>query len=188
MCWGWKMPASMWYMCGRILGYLYDVDPQTQTDYPYFSDKAQAAIFLIIYIFSSKIFLIGWEMFQIFDLNERHKFNKMDLNLYVKDEIKSVMLWLIFGTPAFFLIMFVIEWGGDFVPLFMLIVSVSFMFIYKYLYINIIGPMYNKYEKLSEEKYAKLKKDIECLCRDVKFPITNIYVVDQSKRSGHSNA
>jgi len=88
------------------------------------------------------------------------------------------LLWLVFGTPAFFLIMFVIEWGGDLVPLLMLIVSVSFMFIYKYLYINIIGPMYNKYENLTEEKHSKLRSQIQCLCKDVGFPIDKIYVVD----------
>ncbi len=87
-------------------------------------------------------------MFIIFDLNERHKFNKMDLSLYFKDEIKNVLLWIVFGAPAFYLIMWVIEWGGELFFLYLLILTISFIFIYKYLYINLIGPMFNKYESL----------------------------------------
>ncbi len=57
------------------------------------------------------------------------------------------------------------------------------------IHINFIGPMFNKYESLNSVKYKKLISDIRCLCNnDSKFPIDKIYVVDQSKRTGHSNA
>ena len=146
-------------------------------------------VFLIIYHFTSKVFTAGWELFTIFDLNERHGFNKQkDLGLFISDFIKTTVLWIVLGGPAFYLIMVVVEWGGDLFFLWLLILSVSFIFIYKYLYINFIGPMFNKYESLSKEKYGKLNDDIKCLCSDSKFPVDKIYLVDQSKRTGHSNA
>ena len=49
--------------------------------------------------------------------------------------------------------------------------------------------MFNKYESLDPKKYKHLIRDITCLCKtDSEFPIDKIYVVDQSKRTGHSNA
>lgn len=185
MIWGWKMPASLWYMCESWLGFIAGIDPRAQPEYPYFSDVLQAMMFLFIYQFASKAFTIGWELFESFDVKERHGFNKMTMDLYIKDEVKSIILWTIFGAPAFWLIMLVIEWGGDLLFLWLLILSISFIFIFKYLYINIIGPMYNKYEPIKE---GSLKEELKCLCRDAGFPIEKIYIVDQSKRSGHSNA
>ena len=46
-------------------------------------------------------------------------------------------------------------------------------------------PMFNKYEPLPE---GKLKTRIFELADGLKFPLTQLYVVDGSKRSGHSNA
>jgi len=49
--------------------------------------------------------------------------------------------------------------------------------------------MFNKYDSLDSIKNKELIHDIKCLCnKDLKFPIDKIYVVDQSKRTGHSNA
>jgi hypothetical protein len=72
----------------------------------------------------------------------------------------------VLGGPAFYLIMKVIEWGGDLFFLWLLILSVSFIFIYKYLYINFIGPMFNKYDRLDPDKYKDLINDINCLCKN----------------------
>ena len=144
------------------------MDPNTQAYYPYFLDIGQAMVFVIIYNFTSKVFTAGWELFTIFGLNERDDFNKQkDLGLFISDFIKTTFLWIILGGLVFYLIMKVIEWGCDLFFLWLLIFSVSFIFIYRYLYINFIGPMGKK---------------------DSKFPIDKIYVVDQSKRTCHSNA
>ena len=131
---------------------------------------------------------MGWELSETFDMNQRHGFTKMDLNLYIKDNIKSTILWVVFGGPAIYILMMVIEWGGDMFPVYLLILTISYIIIFKYLYIKFIGPMFNKFEQLDAEKYKHLKADLECLCEDAKFPIEKIYVVDHSKRSGHSNA
>ena len=103
-------------------------------------------VFLFIYLFTSKMFTMGWEMYETFDMNDRHGFNKMEIDLYTKDSIKTIFLWVLFGAPGFYLIMLVIEWGGDLFFVWLLILSMSFLFIYKYLYINFIGPMFNNYE------------------------------------------
>lgn len=48
-----------------------------------------------------------------------------------------------------------------------------------------IMPLFNKFDPIEENI---LKRDIDALAKDVSYPVTNIEVVDGSKRSGHSNA
>jgi STE24 endopeptidase len=50
---------------------------------------------------------------------------------------------------------------------------------------SVIQPLFNKVEPLEE---GDLKKDIEELAKKLTFPLSDIYVIDGSKRSSHSNA
>jgi hypothetical protein len=92
MCWGFKMPAWLWSLCGSFLGLLSGIDPQKEPTYPYFSDISQGIVFLIVSLLITKVFTEGWALYEVFDIKERHGFNKMDLSLYFKDEIKSSLL------------------------------------------------------------------------------------------------
>lgn len=48
--------------------------------------------------------------------------------------------------------------------------------------------MFNKNDRLDPDKYKELIHDINCLHNNnSNFPNVKIYVVDQSKRTGHSN-
>jgi len=50
---------------------------------------------------------------------------------------------------------------------------------------NWILPLFNTYTDLED---GSLKDKIEALATKLNFPLKKIYVVDQSKRSAHSNA
>lgn len=50
---------------------------------------------------------------------------------------------------------------------------------------NYIMPLFNTYKDLEP---GTLREKIEALAKQLKFPLTKIYVVDSSKRSSHSNA
>merc|ERR1719393_659588 len=54
-----------------------------------------------------------------------------------------------------------------------------------YIYPNIIQPIFNEIKSLQDEE---LKKKIEELAESHKFPLTNLFQIDGSKRSSHSNA
>ncbi len=53
------------------------------------------------------------------------------------------------------------------------------------IYPNLIAPLFNKYEELEE---GELKKGIEKLAVENKFPLKKLFKVDGSTRSSHSNA
>ena len=68
-------------------------------------------------------------------------------------------------------------YAGLFITVFMLIMIV--------LAPLVIMPLFNKFDPIEDNL---LKRDIEALATDCKYPVSNIEVVDGSKRSGHSNA
>lgn len=53
------------------------------------------------------------------------------------------------------------------------------------IYPTIIQPLFNKLTPLPE---GNLRKRIESLASQLKFPLKHLYEIDGSKRSSHSNA
>lgn len=54
------------------------------------------------------------------------------------------------------------------------------------LYPLVIQPFFNKLSRLPAE--SPLRARVETLAAKLKFPLTDLYVIDGSKRSAHSNA
>ncbi len=50
------------------------------------------------------------------------------------------------------------------------------------IYPNVIAPLFNKFTPLEE---GSLRTSIEKLAASIQFPLTKLFVVDGSKRSGH---
>jgi len=79
----------------------------------------------------------------------------------------------------------IIKWGGPYFYIwtwsFLLLFSLFMMTIYP----NVIAPLFNKFTPLEE---GELKNAIEKLAASIHFPLTKLFIVDGSKRSGHSNA
>eukprot|EP01133_Synstelium_polycarpum_P004345 gene4344-5073_t len=119
-----------------------------------------------------------------FVLEERNGFNKITRGLFIKDKIVGVLLAMAIGSPIIFMLISVIKWTG---PLFwiyawalMFVISLVMLTIYPIL----IAPLFNTYSPVEGE----LKDDIMALAKRVDFPATKMFVVDNSKRSGHMNA
>jgi STE24 endopeptidase len=77
--------------------------------------------------------------------------NRMDPRLYLMDNLKTTLLLIVLGLPAFWLFMWLIEIGGNLFFILLLVFSVVILVVYKYLYTNFIAPWFNKFEELPEE-------------------------------------
>jgi STE24 endopeptidase len=77
------------------------------------------------------------------------------------------------------------RWGGQYfyfyVWVFLFLISLLLMAVYP----TLIAPLFNEYTKLDQ---GELYEAVEALAKRVSFPLTNIFLVDGSKRSAHSNA
>jgi len=120
-----------------------------------------------------------------FVLEEKFGFNKMTMKLWIVDKIKGQLLTIAFGTPIGAGVLAIIKHTGDsffyWVWLFMFGVQLVAVTIYPI----VIVPIFNKLTPLQD---GSLKKAIDGLAGRLKFPLTELQVIDGSKRSSHSNA
>lgn len=94
-------------------------------------------------------------------------------------------LSLLIGLPVLGAVIALVRWGGPYfyvyVWAFLCVMSIFLMTIYP----TLIAPLFNTYKKLES---GPIYTAIEDLAKRVSFPLTQIYEVDGSRRSAHSNA
>jgi STE24 endopeptidase len=144
-----------------------------------------SCVFLLIYTLFSIITKLPFSLYSTFVVEEKHGFNKQTLGLFFSDMIKSILLGMLMGAPLVSgVIMIVRKTGRDFyfyLWVFMLLFQIVLIMIYP----TLIQPLFNTFTPLED---GELKKGINELAEKINFPLTKIFVVDGSKRSGHSNA
>jgi len=142
------------------------------------------AFFGIIFIISDIIGL-PFQLYGTFVIEEKFGFNKTTPGLFMKDKLKGYILGVIIGGPLLALLLYLIKiFGHGFWIYFWVAISLFTLFMNLF-YTSLILPLFNKLTPLGE---GELRTAIEDYCRNVKFPLTNIFVMDGSKRSKKSNA
>lgn len=118
-------------------------------------------------------------------LEEKYGFNKQTVKLWVTDMLKGQALGVVFGMPLGYGFLKIIQKTGDsfffYLWLFMLAVQMGAITIYPI----VIVPLFNKLTPLPP---GSLKDGVEALAARLKFPLSELQVIDGSKRSAHSNA
>lgn len=140
--------------------------------------------FAVLYAASALISL-PFSLYETFVIEEKYGFNKSTLKLFLSDKLKGLLLTLIIGgglmailiavynaMPQYF---WIIAWG----------VVTLFTLFFATFYTSLIVPLFNKLDPLPEGSWSRAIYD---LAEDLDFPLKNIYVMDNSKRSSKSNA
>ncbi|ORX46858.1 hypothetical protein BCR36DRAFT_331008 [Piromyces finnis] len=171
----------------NLLPYLWDVAGTVLLKFGYNSEYEilQSLVFIGLFKIINDIINLPQDLYHTFVIEARHGFNNTTLKLYIIDEIKTNLLLIAFGGPLISLFLKIIQWTGDnfyfYVWIFMAVVQLLMLIIYP----NFIQPLFNKFTPLEE---GELKTKIEKIAADVNYPLKKLFVVDNSKRSGHSNA
>ncbi len=142
---------------------------------------------LYIFILSIIFYIPGlpFAIFSQFRIEGKFGFNKMTPGLFIKDQIKSLVISgiiLALLLPGLFLFM---DKAGS---LWWIIASAgffAFQLLLSIIYPLIIAPLFNKFSPLEE---GPLKDSLYKLADKLNFRTRGIYVMDGSRRSGHSNA
>ena len=142
------------------------------------------SFFGIIY-FGNDILSIPFSLYYTFIIEERFGFNKTSFKTFITDKLKSWLLTILFGGGILcFIILQFESIGQNF-----WIVAWTFMSILtvliKGLYAQVIVPLFNKQTKLED---GELKSEIEKYSKNVGFNLSNIFIIDGSKRSTKANA
>jgi len=142
------------------------------------------SFFGIIY-FGNDLLSIPFSIYHTFIIEEKFGFNKTTKKTYIIDKLKSWLLTILFGGGLLSFIILQFEYvGQNFWIVAWIFISVLTLLI-NGLYAQIIVPLFNKQTKLED---GELKSEIEKYSKKVGFNLSNIFVIDGSKRSTKANA
>ncbi len=144
----------------------------------------KAVIFIDLFIIINWILGLPFELYKTFTLDKKYGFSNMTPSLYIKDTIKSGILFLIFGSLVIAGLTLIIEnfpnwWIWGFVFIFAVIILINM------LYPVIRDKMFDKFSKLEDKE---LEAKIEGLLDKVGFKSSGVFSVDASKRDNRLNA
>ncbi|GMT07484.1 hypothetical protein PENTCL1PPCAC_29658 [Pristionchus entomophagus] len=143
------------------------------------------AAFLILHYLIAFIIDLPLSLYENFVIEDSHGFNKYTISFYMFDAVKKLILTTVITIPLGWGAVWLMENGGDlffiYLWLFISVVILGMMTIYP----AYIAPLFDQYSPLPD---GQLKTAIEELAAKLHYPLTKIYVVDGSTRSGHSNA
>ena len=147
----------------------------------YFDDQNSL---ITIFSYFSILYILGLPL-NIYKktVDKKFGFNKASWKLFIIDEIKKIILFVIVGGIVFYGLIYFIEnfknwWLIGFVFVFIFIILVNILLPY-------FMALFNKFTPLEDET---LKNDIENMMDKVGFKASGIFVMDASKRDGRLNA
>jgi STE24 endopeptidase len=144
----------------------------------------KAVVFVDLFIIINWLLTLPFELYSTFKLNKKYGFSNMTPALFIKDTIKTGILFLVFGSLVIAGISFIINsfsswWIWGFVFIFAVIILINM------LYPVIRDKMFDKFEKLKDKE---LEAKIENLLNEVGFKSSGVFSVDASKRDNRLNA
>lgn len=142
-------------------------------------------LFMILSSIPETILSLPFELYNEFVLEKKFGFSNMTFKLWVIDQLKGLLVsgilasFLTFIASVFFVKMESSWW------LVLSIALIAFTFIMQVIYPKFIAPLFNKFTPLEE---GELKDKINVILEKTGFKNGGLFVMDASKRSGHSNA
>lgn len=132
------------------------------------------------------IFTTVIDFYETFVVEEKYGFNKTTKKLFVKDTlIKFVLVTVLLATFVFLLNILYDAFNNVYIFL-AVALGVTVLLI---LLMPILQPLFSRlFNKMTPMEPCSLKDKIIAYAEEVSFPVTNIYVVDASKRSSKANA
>ena len=144
-----------------------------------------ALSFFGVIMIISDIISLPFALYNTFVIEEKYGFNKTTVSTFFVDKLKGYALGGILGGLILSALLFLVqELGGNFWLIFWGIMT-GFMLFMNMFYTSLIVPLFNKLSPLED---GELKTAINDYAKKIDFPLTNIYVIDGSKRSTKANA
>ncbi len=149
------------------------------------SPVVQALVFFAVVGGVSSIIGLPFEIYDTFWIEEKFGFNKTTPAVFVMDKLKGLLLGVVVGGGIIALLTFLYGLLGDKFWLAAWAVVALFSIFFAMFYTNLLLPIFNKLTPLES---GELRSSIEKYAATVQFPLTNIMVMDGSKRSTKANA
>jgi STE24 endopeptidase len=145
----------------------------------------QALLFFGIFALVSDIIGLPFDLYGTFVIEEKYGFNKMSIGTFIMDKLKGYVLGAIIGGALLSAFVWFYMISGKYFWIYAWIIFSGFTLFFATFYTSVIVPIFNKLKPLEE---GTLREQIEAFAKKINFPLTNIFVIDGSKRSTKANA
>ena len=135
--------------------------------------------------FGNELLSLPFSIFFTFFIEEKFGFNKTSIQTYISDKLKSWILIILFGGGVLSFIIFQEQLIGENFWIVAWIFITGITIVINGFYAQIIVPLFNKQKKLEN---GELRSEIEKYSCKVGFDLSNIFIIDGSKRSSKANA
>lgn len=144
-----------------------------------------ALVFFGIIILGSEILTTPISYYKTFVIEEKFGFNKSSKQTFWIDKIKGLLLSVLLGGGILSLVIWFYLLTGNNFWMYSWILVAAFSLFLNMFYAKLIVPLFNKQTPLEN---GTLKSAIESYGKKVGFTISNIFIIDGSKRSTKANA
>ena len=142
-------------------------------------------LFFGVLALASDVLNTPFSLYKTFVIEKKFGFNKMTPKLYISDKIKSYILGALLGGSLLALFALLYQVAGSKFWIYAWMTFSTIMILASMFYTSLILPIFNKLNPLEA---GALKNEITEYCRKTGFKMTNIMVMDGSKRSTKANA
>jgi STE24 endopeptidase len=149
------------------------------------NDIIRGLIFIGSLSLTGSLISLPFSIYATFVIEEKFGFNNTTVKTFILDMFKGLGLTLVIGAPVLTLILYIIGSLGSIAFLVAWAAVALISLIMTYIAPSVIMPLFNKFTPLEE---GELRLAIFGFAQKVNFPLTNIFVMDGSKRSSKSNA
>ena len=154
---------------------------RSYTEHTYFLPLLFFGILFII----SDLISLPFSIYSTFVIEEKYGFNKTTGLTFLTDKLKSYLVGIVLGGALLAGFIWFYTIAGEYFWLTAWIFFSLFSIFMVMFYTSLIVPLFNKLKPLDE---GGLRSDIEAYCQKVGFKLSNLFVIDGSKRSSKSNA
>lgn len=130
------------------------------------------------------ILTLPFTIYDTFVIEEKFGFNKTTPKTFIIDQIKGIFLGLLIGAPLLAMVLWIFGTVTN-AWLWAWLAFTAFQLLMTYLAPTFILPLFNKFKPMED---GELKERIQDMSKKCDFPLTEIHIMDGSKRSTKSNA
>ena len=145
----------------------------------------QTLLFFGVFYGATMVISLPFSIYATFVIEKKYGFNTTTPKIFLSDMLKSLLLNIIIGGALLALIVYIYMLTTVYFWLLAWILITAFSLFMSIFYSTLIVPLFNKQTPLEE---GELKTAIMNFAEKTKFNISNIFVMDGSKRSTKANA
>ncbi|MEM7106906.1 MAG: M48 family metallopeptidase [Bacteroidota bacterium] len=149
------------------------------------NDLVLALVYFGALFIASDLLNTPFQLYSTFIIEEKFGFNKTTIKTFLVDKIKGYVLGVIIGGLLIGILLFLIIRIGSGFWIYFWVIASAFILFFNMFYTSLILPLFNKLTPLED---GSLKAAIQTYSQSVSFPLTNVFVIDGSKRSNKANA